>query len=435
MTRERTTPQASDLLDAMEQSFNAVMMTDAEPGPHGPRILYVNPAFCRMSGYTEEELLGRTPRILQGPATNPDVLARLRDCLRDGTFFSGSTVNYRKDGSPFDVEWNISPIRDETGRVVRFLSIHQDISGLVAEQETSRLYSNVLNNLADGVIITDAEGHIEYANASFQAITGYTALELLGRKPPELHVNGGDASIYQTLHQTLAAGRAFHTSFTYRHKTGRQVHCDEAITPMRHPSGKITHYISIVRDLTERVEELESLRQMAWNDGLTGAMTRAAGVLQLEKAYTQARMKKAALTLALVDVDHFKKINDTWGHTTGDKALQEVVRHLTAVLRASDSIIRWGGEEFLLIFSGCDAATGGRLAERCRLAVNTGASATLDLPVTVSMGVGQLEPEETAHELIERVDQALYDAKHGGGNRVCMAAPRVSRPAPAASQT
>lgn len=99
MNPSATSPQTGDLLRAMEQSFNAVMMTDAEPGPHGPRILYVNPAFCRMSGYSEEELLGKTPRILQGPATNPDVLARLRDCLRDGTFFTGSTVNYRKDGS------------------------------------------------------------------------------------------------------------------------------------------------------------------------------------------------------------------------------------------------------------------------------------------------------------------------------------------------
>ncbi len=81
-----------------------------------------------MTGYTEQELLGRSPRLLQGPHTDPQVLQRLRECLRSGTFFQGSTVNYRKDGSSYLVEWNISPVRDAQGQVQAYVSVQQDIT-------------------------------------------------------------------------------------------------------------------------------------------------------------------------------------------------------------------------------------------------------------------------------------------------------------------
>lgn len=95
-------PDLAQLLHtAVAQAFNAVVITNAALDGEGPCITYCNPAFCRMTGYTEQELLGRSPRLLQGPKTDPQVLQRLRECLRSGTFFQGSTVNYRKDGSSY----------------------------------------------------------------------------------------------------------------------------------------------------------------------------------------------------------------------------------------------------------------------------------------------------------------------------------------------
>ena len=106
---------------ALDQSFNAVLLTDASTGKDGHRIVYVNEAFRRMTGYSEQELLGRNPRMLQGAGTNPDVIDRLRECLREGTYFHGSTVNYRKDGRPYTVEWNISPVRNSAGEITHFI--------------------------------------------------------------------------------------------------------------------------------------------------------------------------------------------------------------------------------------------------------------------------------------------------------------------------
>ena len=161
------------LLDcAMEQSFTAVMITTACLDFPGPEILYVNAAMTRMSGYPKEALLGATPRILQGPRTDRDMLHRLRVALAAGEPFEASTVNYRRDGTPYQVEWHISPVRDETGSLTHFISVQHDITRALEDEKQIQLLSSVLEVSSDGVIMTDAVGNIEYVNASFEDYTG-----------------------------------------------------------------------------------------------------------------------------------------------------------------------------------------------------------------------------------------------------------------------
>ncbi|WP_144373985.1 sensor domain-containing diguanylate cyclase [Vogesella urethralis] len=402
---------------ALDQSFNAVLMTDANSGEGGHRIVYVNAAFCRMTGYSAGDLLGRNPRMLQGPATNPDVIERLRECLREGVYFHGSTINYRKDGRPYTVEWNISPVRNLAGAVTHFISVQQDVSSLMASQKSMQLFAHVLNATDDGVLITDSEGVIEFANKGFEKITGYKLTEVLGRNPSMLKSGEQDTAFYQRMWATLKNGNTFRGTFINCTKDQRTIHCDEAITPLMNEAGEITHYVSIFRDHTTRVLEEQQFRAMVRFDGLTGALTRAAGELALEKAYMQAKGSGLPMSIAIADIDHFKQVNDTWGHSCGDAVLKAVARSLTATLRANDSVIRWGGEEFLLIFSGCELPQALPLAERCRSGLMRVEHDRVG-QVTLSMGVGELQRGETLAQLIERVDQVLYAAKHGGRNQV-----------------
>lgn len=402
---------------ALDQSFNAVLMTDANSGEGGHRIVYVNAAFCRMTGYSAGDLLGRNPRMLQGPATNPDVIERLRECLREGVYFHGSTINYRKDGRPYTVEWNISPVRNLAGAVTHFISVQQDVSSLMASQKSMQLFAHVLNATDDGVLITDSEGVIEFANKGFEKITGYKLMEVLGRNPSMLKSGEQDTAFYQRMWATLKDGNTFRGTFINCTKDQRTIHCDEAITPLMNEAGEITHYVSIFRDHTTRVLEEQQFRAMVRFDGLTGALTRAAGELALEKAYMQAKGSGLPMSIAIADIDHFKQVNDTWGHSCGDAVLKAVARSLTATLRANDSVIRWGGEEFLLIFSGCELPQALPLAERCRSGLMRVEHDRVG-QVTLSMGVGELQRGETLAQLIERVDQVLYAAKHGGRNQV-----------------
>ena len=114
------------LLEAsMEESFNSVIVTEAGPGYP---IIYVNPAFCELTGYGPHEVTGKSPSILQGPNTDAEILKRLNRNVADGELFHGRAINYRKDGSEFMMEWKIAPIRNEKDEITHFLAIQRDVS-------------------------------------------------------------------------------------------------------------------------------------------------------------------------------------------------------------------------------------------------------------------------------------------------------------------
>ena len=408
------------LLQAVEQAFNSVLITDAQPAPHGPRILYANAAFCTLSGYSAEELAGQTPRILQGPLTDRDVLDELRQCLHEGRFFHGSTVNYRKDGEPYWVEWNISPIRDAQGTVTHYVSVQRGFSELVAAQHTSQLLFEALAASHDAVLITDENGIIEFANPAFEAMTGYAVAEVLGRTPAFLRSGEHDDAFYADLYESLRAGRPFHATFADRHRDGHIFHADQTISPVRGRDDNRTHFVSIIRDLTARVRHEQALRDAASLDMLTGLYNRRGGESLLERTYIGAREGGAPFGLILADIDHFKAINDTFGHPAGDRVLERVGRLLRACVRATDGVVRWGGEEFMVILPHCELRAAMEQAERIRARIERSPHPEVG-PITLSLGVAQLNAGETVASLIDRTDRALYEAKRQGRNRVCSA--------------
>ena len=133
LTREMAARQQAEaslrlLGSAVEQAMESILITDAEIDLPGPQIVFVNPAFTRMTGYSAEDVIGKTPRILQGPRTHRAVLDRLRNNIQRGEEFGGTTINYRKDGSEFHIEWHLAPLRDAHGKITHFVSVQRDIS-------------------------------------------------------------------------------------------------------------------------------------------------------------------------------------------------------------------------------------------------------------------------------------------------------------------
>ena len=405
------------LRSALEQSFNSVLITDAQPGPMGPRIVYANPAFCEMTGYSATELLGQTPRILQGAQTSPEVLQTLRECLQANRFFRGSTVNYRKDGRPYTVEWNISPVKDEAGVTTHYVSVQQDISAVTEARATSQLLAQALDATQDAVMIANAQGEIEFVNHGFELITGYSRVEALGQNPAMLKSGEHTEAFYGRLWAAIQSGQTFRAVFINRHKQGHLIHCEETVSPIRDAGGAVTHFVSVIRDQTARAHTEQTLREQATRDPLTDLLNRRAGEWQLERAFLAAREGQKPFCLIMADVDHFKAINDTWGHPAGDQVLQRVAAVLRTGVRATDSVVRWGGEEFLLVLPYCEQAAALLQAERLRERVADAEQGEMGR-VTVSMGVAELQRDETLANLIERVDQALYQAKHAGRNQV-----------------
>ncbi|MDT8438138.1 MAG: diguanylate cyclase [Wenzhouxiangellaceae bacterium] len=136
---KRVTDHPEVLQNVLEQLYNAVLITETDLDPPGPRIVYVNAAFERMTGYSRDELIGQTPRLFQGPKTDRVLLGELRRRLESGLSFEGCTTNYRKDGCTYDVEWNISPLRNNAGEITLYLSVQHDVSELLRiQRELSR---------------------------------------------------------------------------------------------------------------------------------------------------------------------------------------------------------------------------------------------------------------------------------------------------------
>ncbi len=167
----------------------------------------------------------------------------------------------------------------------------------------------------------------------------------------------------------------------------------------------------------------DAMREQATRDALTGVWNRRAALEILDRDFHRARRLHEPLVVIMLDLDHFKRINDTRGHPGGDAVLMEVVRRALAVLRPYDSLGRYGGEEFMVIAPGCDAQSGLDLAERLRESVVASPIplAPDSLSVTLSLGVASLADDPTPESLVHRADKALYSAKNAGRNRYAMA--------------
>jgi diguanylate cyclase (GGDEF)-like protein len=169
----------------------------------------------------------------------------------------------------------------------------------------------------------------------------------------------------------------------------------------------------------------QRMEQMAAIDKLTGLLNRQAFTIFIDKLFAEHRREPRPTSVLLADVDHFKGINDRFGHLVGDHVLQEVTQRLQDGLRESDIAVRWGGEEFLLILRGCDLAEAQRIAENLRqnIAQKSFNVTGQTIEVTISIGVAEYDGTELPDQWINRADTGLYAAKHAGRNRVCLAPP------------
>ena len=196
ITARKSTEVSLRLLEsAVEQTKESIVITDAELDLPGPRILFINPAFTKMTGYNEEEALGKTPRILQGPLTDKAVLSRLRTNLERGKVFEGETINYRKDGKAFNLEWQIAPLRNTTGQITHFVAIQHDIT------ERKRLEAQLFQSQKLETVGKLAGGFAHEFNSILTAIIGQSEL-LLGDLPKDSPLTNNAMEI------SKAAGRA-----------------------------------------------------------------------------------------------------------------------------------------------------------------------------------------------------------------------------------
>jgi len=301
----------------------------------------------------------------------------------------------------------------------------------IRNDATKGLADAVFQKAFDGIYLVDSTRCIEDWNGSAESITGYSRDQMLGHRCSDnflVHVDEQGRQLCGALcplQATIDDGCPRQARVYLRHKQGHRVPVDVRTEAVRDRSGNITGAVEIFRqvssceELSGRMAELERL---AFLDKLTSLPNRRFAENRLNLLMTQYQNNAIGFSALLIDLDHFKNVNDTFGHAAGDAVLQSVSMSLGAGLRSSDLVARWGGEEFIVLLGSTDIEKIRNLGERCRLVVaNTVARVGNDeLCVTASIGAASVLPGDDLATLLLRMDSTLYESKRQGRNRVTL---------------
>lgn len=294
----------------------------------------------------------------------------------------------------------------------------------VAEEELAlvkRLRGVLFDLSPDAVSITDRSGVILEANERFIVATGYDPDEIVGRKTSILKSGQTPEAVYRDLWQTVLEGREWRGELLNRRKDGSLYWDSHAIVPVMDSRKRVRYFISFQRDITaEKAKEAE-LRRAATTDALTGLANRGYFFERAREELERVARYRNEAAIIVLDVDHFKQINDTWGHAAGDQVLRSLAGSLCATLRSIDLAGRIGGEEFAVLLPGTSLDAACITAERLRRAFESVAHEFEDGQTrhcSASFGVTALRAGESPEETLARADGALYEAKEAGRNQV-----------------
>ncbi|WP_346795851.1 diguanylate cyclase [Halomonas sp. Bachu 37] len=395
---------------AVEQSPVATAITDAEG-----HITFVNQRFSSITGYSREELIGRTPAVIQSGMTPDAVYREMWATLRAGSVWAGEILNRRKNGELYWEFETITPVRGGAGQILNFVAVKEDITQRKQQENELRLLATAFET-GQATVITNADMEIERVNQAFTDITGYRSEEVMGKTPRLFKSGRHDGAFYQRMWTALRETGHWQGEIWNRNKYGDVYPLWQSITAVPDGQGDIRNYVSVFHDIAERKRMELELKNQATRDHLTGAYNRRAFDKALSQSIDKALHTSEPFVLLLFDIDHFKQVNDTHGHDVGDEILKQLAECIRSCLRESDILSRWGGEEFTILLRGTNLSGGTAFAERIRERVAR--QKFVDCSITISIGVAEYRLGETQERLISRTDKALYLAKHQGRNSV-----------------
>ena len=288
-------------------------------------------------------------------------------------------------------------------------------------QENARLrrLSSIVEHATDIVYITDRHGVIEYVNPGFVQVTGYSRNEAIGQTPRLVKSEKHSEEFYQGLWDSVLAGKEFRELFINRRKDGSLFYEEKTIAPIKNEAGVVTHFVSTGKDVSERVLGQEKIYHLAHHDNLTGLPNRTQFRIRLNEALARTRRNEKLLALLFLDLDHFKRINDSLGHDIGDTLLQQAAERLTACIRETDSVSRLGGDEFTVVLESINHVNNvTAIAQKLVYALSQPfmiGDHTLHVSVSIGITLYPLDDSE-ADLLIKNADMAMYHAKELGRN-------------------
>lgn len=292
-------------------------------------------------------------------------------------------------------------------------------------------YRSLLDSVSDGVYFVDRGRRISYWNPAAERISGYSAGEMIGHRCPEgrlLHCDASGKILCQDgcpLEAVLSGNQPESCQVFMRCKNGSRLPVIVSASPVLNEEGLVVGVAEVFRDHSASLSAIEQATRAsgdAYLDPLTELGNRRLAEMRIPQLLQLARSPKRPGALLFVDVDHFKAVNDTFGHLAGDEVLKTVARTLRHTLRTMDVVCRWGGEEFVIFLAAVNDAQVLEVAERCRVLVANSSCSFDDqsISVTCSIGAALVCAGDTLESLVVRADKCMYAAKRNGRNRVVL---------------
>jgi diguanylate cyclase (GGDEF)-like protein/PAS domain S-box-containing protein len=390
-------------------------------------VTYVSPSVTSILGYGQEEFRARFPDELSDAAS----AASLREYTRQS--FCGRRqrpleLEVRADnGDLRTLELRQVPVLDQTGEVTAVEAIAQDVTERRAAQAEERLAASVFENSAEGILVTDLKGVILRVNRAFTAITGYGPGEALGKTTAILHSGRHGPDFYRELWDELRERGHWQGEIWNRRKDGEVYPEWLSISRIPDPnSAGQDRYVGIFTDISQQKAAEAEIARLAFHDALTGLPNRVLLMDRLETGLARAERQGHVDALLFLDLDHFKHVNDSLGHSVGDAMLKEVARRLTESVREYDTVARLGGDEFVVLLNA--VADDHHLAVRRARRAAEKIRASIAEPMTIaghalhtspSMGVTLLPLDaDNSEDALKHADKAMYRAKARGRNTI-----------------
>jgi diguanylate cyclase (GGDEF)-like protein/PAS domain S-box-containing protein len=422
--------QAETQRHLLESTLNACASAIIITQPDGT-IEWANPAYSTLTGYDITESIGRTPRDLtKSGVQSSGFYAHMWQTINSGQVWRGELVNRRKDDSLYDEFLTISPATDINGVIQHFIATKEDFTERKAAREELEVAHSHLNavveNFPGALVMEDTFGRIVLLNQSIFDLLGLPGNNdyVLGRPIYHLmvfssHIAENSQGFMERIEELRASAHSVYGEELH-FKDGRWIERD--FIPIR-LHGKLIGFLYIYRDISQKKRHARELWQLATSDPLTGIPNRRTFFEQIERERARLARYHGEAGILMIDIDHFKQINDTHGHAAGDAMLCHIVRQVHKLMRKPDTLARLGGEEFALLLPETSQEGALGLAERVRKVLEdtpltyNGAQ----IRATASIGVTIMTTRDITDHVLSRADHALYEAKRKGRNQVELA--------------
>lgn len=403
---------------AFRLTFNQAAVGIARVGTDGA-WLEVNQKLCDIVGYDEAELLKLTFQDITHPDDLNADLGYVQQMLAGQIESYAMEKRYfHKSGKTLWINLTVGLARNRDGSPKYFISVVEDID--VRKQSEARLIklSLAVEQSPNSIVITDLDARIEYVNATFIRETGYRIEEVVGKNPRMLQSGKTPKATYEDMWAHLRRGELWKGEFTNRRKNSCEYNELVHISPVHQANGQITNYLAIKENITDKKIADERIEKLANFDQLTGLPNRTLLNDRARFSLSLAQRHHEQLTVMFLDLDHFKDVNDTLGHSIGDQLLIEVAKRLKATLREEDTVSRQGGDEFILILPDTNAEGAAQVAIKLIEEVSQPVIVEEhELISTASIGISIYPHDgDDLESLSKNADAAMYRTKHEGRN-------------------